>query len=79
MYPDTVRIVLSGHADPGKILNIFNSGSVYKFFTKPWDAASLREQILDAFAYRDAQSRRSDSASALDHSTNIAHRTARRK
>lgn len=79
MYPDTVRIVLSGQADPGKILNIFNSGSVYKFFTKPWDAASLREQILDAFAYRDAQSRRSDSASAPGRGTKIAHRTNRQK
>jgi len=49
MYPDCMRIILSGQADMASVLDAINNGAVYKFFTKPWDDRQLRERIREAF------------------------------
>ena len=49
MHPDCLRIILSGQADMAAVLDAINNGAVYKFFTKPWDDAHLRERIREAF------------------------------
>ena len=49
LYPDTIRIILSGYTDLDALTDSINRGAVYKFFTKPWDDTLLREQIRDAF------------------------------
>ena len=36
--PDTVRIVLTGHADLEVAMRAINEGLVYRFLVKPWDA-----------------------------------------
>lgn len=50
MYPRTVRIILSGHADVGVVTDAINLGAVYKFLNKPWDQAELCKIIEEAFA-----------------------------
>src|SRR6185369_3349926 len=37
LYPDTVRIVLSGYTELQSITDAINEGAIYKFLTKPWD------------------------------------------
>lgn len=49
MYPDTVRMILSGYTDLAVVTDAVNRGSVYKFLTKPWDDVVLRKQVRDAF------------------------------
>ena len=49
MYPDTVRIVLSGYTDLSAVTAAINQGAIYKFITKPWNDEELRMQIRDAF------------------------------
>lgn len=49
LYPDTVRIVLSGYTELNSITDAINRGSIYKFLTKPWDDELLRENIEEAF------------------------------
>jgi EAL domain-containing protein (putative c-di-GMP-specific phosphodiesterase class I)/CheY-like chemotaxis protein len=49
LYPDTVRIVLSGYTELQYITDAVNEGAIYKFLTKPWDDELLREQIAEAF------------------------------
>jgi DNA-binding NtrC family response regulator len=49
LYPDTVRIILSGYMDLKVVTDSVNRGSVFKFLTKPWDDDLLREQVRDAF------------------------------
>lgn len=41
-YPQTIRIMLTGHADVGAIMGAVNEGAVYKFITKPWNDDDLR-------------------------------------
>jgi len=51
MYPDTIRLVLSGYTDLKSITDAINHGAIYKFLTKPWDDDALRERIHDAFIF----------------------------
>lgn len=49
LYPDTVRLVLSGYTDLRTVTDAINRGSIYKFLTKPWDDEELRKEIREAF------------------------------
>ena len=49
LYPDTIRIILSGYADLQVIAESVNRGEVFKFLSKPWSDDLLRENIRDAF------------------------------
>ena len=50
LYPDTVRIALSGHADTTMVTGAINQGAISKFLTKPVSDEVLRHTINDAFA-----------------------------
>jgi len=58
LYPETIRIVLSGYTDLESISDAINRGSIYKFLTKPWDDELLRENIREAFRHYDAAQRK---------------------
>ncbi len=49
MYPDTVRMVISGYTDVTSVTEAVNSGAIYKFISKPWDDEQLRGYIAEAF------------------------------
>ncbi len=49
MYPDTIRMVLSGYTDLATVTEAINRGAIYKFLTKPWDDDALRQQVQEAF------------------------------
>jgi type II secretory ATPase GspE/PulE/Tfp pilus assembly ATPase PilB-like protein/FixJ family two-component response regulator len=42
LYPQTIRIMLTGHADVNAIMSAVNEGAIYKFITKPWNDDDLR-------------------------------------
>ncbi len=41
-FHDTIRIMLTGHADVNSIMGAVKEGAVYKFITKPWNDEDLR-------------------------------------
>ncbi|GAA4428754.1 EAL domain-containing protein [Acidovorax lacteus] len=49
LYPDTVRMVLSGYTELQSITDAINEGAIYRFLTKPWDDEHLREHVQEAF------------------------------
>ncbi|MEO6031690.1 MAG: EAL domain-containing protein, partial [Burkholderiaceae bacterium] len=49
LYPDTMRMVLSGYTDLTTITEAINLGAIYRFLTKPWNDDELREHIQAAF------------------------------
>ncbi len=53
IYPDTVRIVLSGYADLASVTEAVNRGAIYKFLSKPWEDDALRTQVAEAFRYHE--------------------------
>jgi CheY-like chemotaxis protein len=55
LYPETIRIILSGFSDIGTITAAINEGAVYKFLTKPWEDETLRKDIHGAFRLHEQQ------------------------
>lgn len=49
LYPETIRIALSGYTDLNSVTEAVNKGAIYKFLTKPWEDDELRQHISDAF------------------------------
>ncbi|MYM29917.1 EAL domain-containing protein [Duganella sp. CY15W] len=49
MYPETIRIILSGYTGLESVLDSINRGAIYRFYTKPWDDTQLRDNIRLAF------------------------------
>ncbi|QGY38660.1 HD domain-containing protein [Pseudodesulfovibrio cashew] len=51
LHPDTVRMVLTGHADLDVAIEAVNNGDIFRFLTKPCD----REHLLAAITAADKQ------------------------
>jgi diguanylate cyclase (GGDEF)-like protein len=51
LYPDTLRIILSGQTELATIMDSINRGALYRFYTKPWDNRELRENIRAAIRH----------------------------
>ncbi len=56
MFPETVRIMLTGHASIQAAMNAVNNGEIYRFFTKPWDDLELKLAIRSAIEKHDLES-----------------------
>ncbi len=44
-YPETIRIMLTGHADTQAVMSAIKDGAVYKFILKPWNDDDLRVNV----------------------------------
>jgi len=53
IYPDTIRIVLSGYTELQSVTDAINEGAVYRFITKPWEDDALREHVQNAFEFKE--------------------------
>ena len=47
-FPDTIRIVLTGYTDVEDLVEAINAGKVFKYITKPWKPAKLRDVVSQA-------------------------------
>jgi diguanylate cyclase (GGDEF)-like protein/PAS domain S-box-containing protein len=56
LYPDTIRIILSGYTDLDVVTESVNRGAVFKFLTKPWNDDLLRKQVREAFRCHQTES-----------------------
>ena len=52
-WPDTIRIVLSGFADTGAVVEAINLGRIYKFIPKPWNDEELSSTIAMALQHQE--------------------------
>lgn len=52
LYPDTVRMVLSGYTELQSITDAVNEGAIYRFLTKPWDDGLLLVHVREAFRHK---------------------------
>ncbi len=47
-YPDIIRIILTGYTDVEDLVEAINSGKVFKYVTKPWNADELKGVVRQA-------------------------------
>ncbi len=50
MFPDTVRIMLTGHGDMQVSMEALNSGQIFRFLTKPCSQEDMTRALDDAIA-----------------------------
>ncbi|UZR94716.1 adenylate/guanylate cyclase domain-containing protein [Chondrinema litorale] len=48
VYPDAIRMILTGFSDVEAIIDAINKGKVFRYITKPWDENELRMTIENA-------------------------------
>ena len=51
LYPDTVRLVLSGYSELSTLTEAINKGAIYRYLSKPWDDEKLKQEVLLAFRH----------------------------
>ncbi len=56
IYPETVRIMLSGYTDLQAITDAVNKGEIFRFLTKPWEDEKLVDTIRTAFRHYEKHS-----------------------
>ena len=57
MRPQTVRIILTGYTDVGDMVEVINSGVIYKYITKPWVNTDLMQTVQRAIGHYEATKR----------------------
>ena len=55
IFPDTIRIMLTGHASVQAAMDAVNNGEIYRFFSKPWDDMQLRLAVRSAIEKYDLE------------------------
>jgi two-component system probable response regulator PhcQ len=55
LFPDTIRIMLTGHASIQAAMNAVNNGEIYRFFSKPWNEIDLKLAIRSAIEKYDLE------------------------
>jgi DNA-binding NtrC family response regulator len=48
VFPDTIRILLTGFSDMNAVMDAINRGQVYKYLVKPWQNDELKLYIQNA-------------------------------
>jgi response regulator RpfG family c-di-GMP phosphodiesterase len=66
LYPDTIRLVLSGYTDLNTVTDAINRGAIYRFLTKPWNDDELRKHIHQAFRTYEEQRRSNGGLAAVE-------------
>ncbi len=54
-HPDSMRMMLTGHADMQTAIAAINQGEIYRFLTKPWDDTELKVTLFLAFEQLDLE------------------------
>lgn len=54
-WPDTMRVLLTGHADLQTAIDAINHGEIFRFLTKPWNDSELKVTLFNAFSRQDLE------------------------
>jgi DNA-binding NtrC family response regulator len=65
IYPDTIRILLTGFSDINAVMGAINRGQVYKYLVKPWQDDELKMYIQNALELHSLRKENKDLANKL--------------
>lgn len=49
VFPDPIRILITGYTDINAVIDAINRGQVYKYLTKPWSENDIRNFVDKAY------------------------------
>ncbi|MFH1398066.1 MAG: response regulator [Candidatus Omnitrophota bacterium] len=53
LYPNTIRVLITGYPDVESVIHAINKGQVYRFITKPWDNEEIKVIVKQALDFYD--------------------------
>lgn len=53
LYPDSIRILITGYPDLDSAIQAINKGQVYRYIPKPWDNEELKLVVKQALDFYD--------------------------
>ena len=69
LYPDCIRIILTGYSDVDVILKAVNDCGIYRFILKPWEQSEMQQTLrtgLELYEVRNKNKRLVDELSELN-------------
>ncbi|MEL6251375.1 MAG: adenylate/guanylate cyclase domain-containing protein [Bacteroidota bacterium] len=75
LYPDTVRMVLTGYSDLSAIVEAINLGQIYRYIGKPWDEEELNVAIENARQLSRLKKKNRELLAELQHKMEIQEKT----
>jgi two-component system, probable response regulator PhcQ len=70
-YPDTVRIMLTGHANLKTAVRAINEGQIYRFLTKPCNEEELTATLRQALQHKELLTKSRQLLQAVKHQHTI--------
>lgn len=70
LYPNKVRIILTGYSDIKAVMDAINKGQVYRFIDKPWNNNLVRLAIQDGIDLFDTRQTLADKNASLQTAYN---------
>ncbi len=55
LYPQTVRIMLTGHASMESVVSLINNNCIFRFMIKPWDDENVKHVIRESLCKYDRE------------------------
>ncbi|CAI8909240.1 Regulator of RpoS [Pseudomonas sp. IT-P74] len=58
LYPQTTRIMLTGHVDPSAIIKAINEGQIHRYISKPWNDDEMLLTLRQALEHQHSERER---------------------
>lgn len=65
-HPDTIRIILTGHASVDAAIRAINEGEIFRFLKKPVNSQDLHAAVKDSLAHKNAGKKAVQNVSLLE-------------
>ncbi|MBI3389001.1 MAG: hybrid sensor histidine kinase/response regulator [Deltaproteobacteria bacterium] len=79
LHPDAIRVLLTGYTDIDTVVGAINTGQVYYYLTKPWEARELQLVVQRGLERYEAEQERRRLLRELEQACGRARREAEQK
>ena len=70
IYPNKVRVILTGYSDISAVIDAINKGQVYRFIDKPWNHEMIKNTVTNATEIYDTRKNLHDKNTSLQEAYN---------
>jgi len=70
IYPNKVRVILTGYSDISAVIDAINKGQVYRFIDKPWNHEMIKNTVSNATEIYDTRKNLHDKNASLQRAYN---------
>jgi len=74
IFPESVRILITGYTDINDIIEAINKGHIYRYITKPWSDSEIRVAIENAYEIYSTRQQLKEKMAALEKTNDELNR-----